>query len=187
MKLFQIDNFEPTPTDEFYMIEEFKVLYMIKYNAKFPGDEMGRVRKRGLSEARFIYFYADHKSEFAKYSHEERKQEALEAAGLPVDYKISSELDAAIKRYEKLSDSRNLRLLKSANAGIDKLAEYFNDVDFLKLDANGKPMYDPKDFITNVGNLAKVIEGLEKLEEAVLKDEGQESGTRGTAEKGRLS
>jgi len=109
------------------------------------------------------------------------------AAGLPIDYKISSELEAAIKRYEKLSDSRNLRLLKSANAGIDKLAEYFNDVDFLKLDINGKVMYDPKDFITNVGNLAKVIEGLEKLEEAVLKDEGQESGTRGGNEKGRLS
>jgi hypothetical protein len=47
-------------------------------------------------------------------------------------------------------------------------------------------VYDPKELIANVGNLGKVIEGLEKLEEAVLKEEGQESSTRGSAEKGRL-
>lgn len=187
MKLFQIENFDPVPSDEFYMIKEFSSLFMIKYNAKFPGDEMGRVRKRGLAEAKFLYFYADHKSEFAKYSHEERKEEALTAAGLPVDYKISTELESAINRYEKLSDSRNLRLLKSANAAVDKLAGYFNDVDFQKIDAGGKPLYDPKDLISNVGNLGKVIEGLDKLQEAVLKEEGAESSTRGSAEKGRLS
>jgi hypothetical protein len=185
MKLFQIDNFEPVPTDEFFMIEEFKELYTVKYN-QTEDDKSGKLRKRGLAEARYIYFLCDHRSEFAKYSADERHQESLDSAGLPPDYKISAKLEAAIAKYTKLLDSRNLRLLRGANAAVDKLANYLNDVDFTKADANGKPLYDPKDLISNISNLGKVIEGLEKLEEQVLKEEGSESTTRGSAEKGRL-
>jgi hypothetical protein len=186
LKIFQIDNFEPVPTEEFFLIEEFKALYALKYNDS-PGDTQGRKRIRGNSEARYLYFLCDHRSEFAKFSEEERKTEALAAADLPENYKISDTLEAAIERYIKLNNSRNIRLLTSANAAVDKLAEYFRAVDFTKLDTTGKFQYDPKDLISNVGNLGKVIEGLEKLEEAVRKDEGQESSTRGSADKGRLS
>jgi hypothetical protein len=183
MKLFQIDNFEPVPTDEFFMIEEFKELYTVKYNMS-DDDKSGKLRRRGLSEARYIYFMYDHKSEFAKYSAEERHQESLSAAGLPIDYKVSVKLQAAVDRYEKLNNSRNLRLLRGANAAVDKLSDYFNAVNFTPVE--GEMAYDPKDLISNIGNLGKIIEGLDKLEEAVMKDEGSESGTRGTAEKGRL-
>ena len=185
MRLFQIDNFEPVPTEEFFMIEEFKALYALKYN-EATGDKQGRNRLKGLAEARFIYFLCDHKSEFAKYSAEERKAEALSAAGLDPEYKLSETLEAAIKRYEKLTESRNLRLLKSANTAVDKLSDYLQSVDFNQRTATGQMVFDPKDLISNVGNLGKVIEGLDKLEEAVMKDEGSEASTRGAAEKGRL-
>lgn len=185
MKLFQIENFEPVPTDEFFMIEEFKELYTVKYNMG-EDDKTGKLRRRGSCEARYIYFMYDHRSEFAKYSADERHQESLESAGLPLDYKISVKLQAAIDKYVKMLDSRNLRLLRGANAAVDKLSDYLNKVDFTAVDSNGKPTYDPKDLISNIGNLGKVIEGLDKLEEQVLKEEGSESTTRGSAEKGRL-
>ena len=187
MKLFKVESFEPEPSEEFFLIKEFEALYTLKYNSGFAGDTQGRNRLRGLAEAKFIFFYCDHKSEFAKYDAEERKREAIDAANLPEDYKISDVLEAAMKRYEKLSESRNLRLLKGANAAVDKLTAYLNQVDFTTLDSNGKFLHDPKDLISNIGNLGKIIEGLEKLEEAVRKDEGEESSTRGSAEKGRLS
>lgn len=186
MRIFQIEDFSPVPTDEFFMIEEFKALYVLKYN-DVPGDKQGRQRLRGAAEARYVYFLCDHKSEFAKYSAEERKTEALEAAGLPPDHPISATLENAIKRYERLNESRNLRLLKGANTAVDRLAAYFEEIDFSKVTTSGQLVYDPKDLITNVGNLGKVIEGLEKLREAVMKDEGQESSTRGGGEKGRLT
>lgn len=186
MAIFKIEDFTPVPNDEFFMIEEFGALFKLKYN-EAPGDKQGRQRLRGTAEARFLYFYCDHKSEFAKFSLDERRIESLVSAGLPEDHPISKTLEAAITRYEKLNNSRNIRLLKGANAAVDKLAQYFEGVDFTQKDNNNNLVYDPKDLITNVGNLGKVIEGLEKLREAVMKDEGQESTTRGQAEKGRLA
>jgi len=185
MKIFNIENFEPVPSDEFYLIEEFKNLMSAKYNMT-EEDKSGRYKKRGMAEARFMYFACDHRSEFAKYSEDNKIAESLTAAGLPENYKISDKLEAAIERYNKLQQSRTLRLLQAANKSIDKLTGFFEQVDFTTRDQNGNLLYEPKDVISNISNLGKVLEGLEKLEEAVRKQEGQESTTRGEAEKGRL-
>ena len=184
MNLYTIEDFNPIPTDQFYMIEEFKALFALKYNAT-PGDTQGRARLKGHAEARFLYHYCDHKSEFAKYSKEDRLIESLLGAGLNENYTISPELQAAIDRYQSLKNSRNLRLLKSANNAIDKLSKYFDDIDFTKQHANGSLIYSQKQVIGNVANLIKILEGLDKLEEAVRKEEGEESGAKGDAEKGR--
>lgn len=187
MRIFTIEDFTPVITEEFLAIEEFKELFTIKYNNNYPGDKDGRLRKRGNAEARFIYFFCDYKSEFAKFSGDDRKRESLLAAGLPEDHIISDKLQAAVDKFNSIKTSRNLRLLKSANAAIDKLQKYFEDVDFTKTDSSGNLMFTAKDVIANISNLGKVIEGLSKLEEAVSKEEGQESSARGQAEKGRLT
>lgn len=186
MKIFTIEDYQPIPTEEYFMIEEFKELFTIKYNAGFPGDADGRLRKRGSAESRFVYFYCDYKSEFAKFSDTDRIKESLLAAGLEPDYEISGKLDKAVAKYNSIKTSRNLRLLNSANTAVDKLEKYFQGIDFTKLDTSGNPIYSPKDVISNIANLGKVLEGLGKLEEAVRKEEGQEASTRGEAEKGRL-
>lgn len=186
MNVFTIEDFIPVPTQEFLLIEEFKDLYTPQYNLGFPDDKGGKFKKRGLSESRFLFFYCDYKSEFAKYPEKERKEEALSAAGLPADYKISERLEKAIVRYNNLKTSRNLRLLKSANTAIDKLELYFNSIDFTELNAEGNPKFVPKDVIANIANLGKLMEGLDKLEEAVAKEESPEASARGDADKGRL-
>src|SRR4051812_43035598 len=110
MPLFDVVDFEPKPSDEFLMIQEFKALFTLAYNKDFEGDSQGRSRKRGLAEARFLYFHCDYKSEFAKYNTVERMEHSLSAAGLDPEYEISDELRLAIGRYEKLRESRNLKL-----------------------------------------------------------------------------
>jgi hypothetical protein len=180
MTLFKLEDHEPIPSEEFYMIEEFKALFTLAYNKGYDGDSQGRARKRGHQEARFLYFYADYRSEFAKYNTVERINESLTAAGLDPDYVISDELRLAIGRYEKLRDSRNLRLIKSAWKAVDKLQAWFDDVDFTK------PEYDPKEVMSNIANIGKLIKGLETLQENVMAEEGQEAGSKGGAEKGRL-
>jgi hypothetical protein len=186
MKVFTIEDYVPVPSQEFLLIEEFKELFMPRYNAGFDGDNTGRYKKRGHAEAKFLFFFCDYKSEFSKFDKDSRMAEALSAAGLPVDHPISDKLEAAIVRYNTLKVSRNLRLLQSANIAIDKLEKYFADVDFTAVHPDGSAKYNPKDIISNISNLGKVLEGLEKLQEAVEKEEGQESSARGDAEKGRL-
>jgi len=186
MKVFTVEDYTPVPSEEFLLIEEFKELFTLKYNNNFPGDVQGKLKKRGNCEARFLYFYCDYKSEFAKFDEDSRLTESLSAAGLPADYKISDKLQAAIERYNTLKVSRNLRLLNSANMAVDKLEKYFSGLDFTSLDSDGNLLYNPKDVIANISNLGKLLEGLSKLEEAVQKEEGQEASARGDAEKGRL-
>jgi hypothetical protein len=180
MALFKIEDHEPLPSDEFYMIEEFKELFTLAYNKGYEGDSQGRASKRGHAEARFLFFICDHRSEYAKFSVLERMTEALSAAGLPEDHTISDELRKAIGVYEKLRDSRNLRLLKSAWTAVDALQIYFS-----KADA-AQPDFDPSKIMANLANLGKVVKGLEQLEENVRAQEGQEAGSKGGAEKGRL-
>jgi hypothetical protein len=186
MKVFTVEDYVPVPTQEFLLIQEFKELFAPKYNSNFDGDTTGKYKKRGHAEARFLFFFCDYKSEFAKFDEDSRKTESLTAAGLPADYKISEKLEAAVNRYNTLKVSRNLRLLNSANKAIDKLEKYFSEVDFTAIHPDGSPKYNPKDIISNISNLGKVLEGLEKLKEAVEKEEGQEASARGDAEKGRL-
>lgn len=180
MALFKLEDHEPVPSEEFYMIEEFKALFTIAYNKNYDGDASGRARKRGHREARFLFFYCDFKSEFAKFSVLERMEESMSGAGLEPDHEISDELRKAIGRYEKLRESRNLRLIKSAWKAVDKLQAWFDEVDFTK------PEYDPKEVMANIANLGKLVNGLQQLEINVMADEGQEAGAKGQAEKGRL-
>jgi len=180
MALFRLEDYEPVPTDEFFMVEEFRALFTLAYNKGVDGDSQGRLRKRGHQEARFLYFNCDYRSEFAKFSILERMEEALSAAGLETDHVISDELRAAIGRYEKLRVSRNLKLIQSAWKGVDKLQQWFEDIDFTK------PEYDPKEVMANISNLGKLVNGLRQLELNVMAEEGQEAGAKGQAEKGRL-
>lgn len=186
MNVFTVEDYVPVPTQEFLLIEEFKNLFLAPYNFNFDGDKSGRFKKRGLCESRFLFFYCDYKSEFAKFPENSRKEEALKAAGLSPDYVISPKLEAAIDRYNSLKTSRNLRLLRSANNAIDKLQAYFDTVDFTAAHPDGTLKFIPKDVISNIANLGKVLEGLDKLEEAVAKEESPEATARGEAEKGRL-
>lgn len=180
MALFKLEDHEPVPSEEFYMIEQFKELFTLAYNKGFDGDSQGRNRKRGHAEARFLFFNCDFRSEFAKFSAADRITESLAAAGLDPDYEISDELRKAIGRFETLRDSRNLRLLKAAWIGVDKLEQWFKDVDFTK------PEYDPKDFMNNISKLGTLIKGLEQLQENVMAQESEDAGAKGQAEKGRL-
>ncbi len=186
MNVFTIEDFVPVPTQEFLLIEEFKELFNHQYNLGFAQDKTGKTKRRGLCEARFLFFFCDYKSEYAKFPDKDRKKEALSAAGLPPDYPISTKLENAIIRYNGLKTSRNLRLLTSANKAIDKLQEYFETVDFAVMNADGTPKFNPKDVISNVANLGKLLEGLDKLQEAVSKEESPAAEARGDAEKGRL-
>ena len=180
MALFRLEDYEPVPTDEFYMIEEFKALFTLAYNKGVDGDSQGRNRKRGHQEARFLYFNCDYRSEFARFSILQRMEEALSAAGLETDYVISDELRAAIGRYEKLRDSRSLRMVRSAWKAIDKLQLWLDNVDF------DDPKYDTKEVSATISNLDKLVTGLQKLELNIKAEEGQEAGAKGQAEKGRL-
>ncbi len=179
MKLFRLDGeykIEPEK-DTIMLIEEFAALWRMRYNHA-PGDEQGRKRKRGLKEIQYLYFFCDYRSEFSELSASERKEAALNAAGLDPAYRFSSEMAAAQIKYLQMQETRELKLLTSAYGVIDKLQVYFDEI--VIDDANSKTV------IANLSNLGATLAGLKKLEEQVRKQEQQDGGIRGQGEKGFL-
>jgi len=179
MKLFKLDgdyNVHPEK-DTVMLIPEFKALWGVAYN-RGQGDVRGDFKKRGKSELQYLYFSCDYRSEFSELTIEEREEAALDAAGLPQDYKISVQLEAAREKYLFMQETRELKLLQSAYGTIDKLQFYFDEVEIS--DSNAKTIID------NLSKLGATLDGLKKLEAQVRKQEAKDGGIRGGGESGFL-
>jgi len=179
MKLFKLDDeYEIEPEQEtILLVPEFKVLWSLAYN-KQEGDRDGRSRKRGRSELVYLYFYCDYRSEFSELSNEERKEAAMDAAGLDPNHTIGTELRNARDKYLELQETRELKLLNSAYGVVDKLRLYFEQIEVT--DTNAKSVVD------NLSKLGPVLAGVKKLEEQVRKAQGGDGKIRGSGERGFL-
>ena len=89
------------------------------------------------------------------------------------EFEKTEEFKKAEEKYIKLSETKIQKLLKSAHATIDKLSVYFEEVDPLEKDDNGKLIWRAKDIIANISKLSDVVEGLKSLEESVAKEQDQ--------------
>ena len=74
--------------------------------------------------------------------------------------------------------------MRAAKGASDKLAGYFENIDFLKVDDNGKPIYTAKDVAVNLEKVGSIVESLEKLETRIKKEVKTNSRVRGGGEIG---
>lgn len=162
-------------------IEEFKVLLRRDRGSK--GDADGRKKLQVQREFTFIYHYCDFKSQFREYPEHERWQEAMRNAGLD-DKDIDDAVKAAIDRYKSFQETRSLKIINSAFIGIDKLREYFEDVDLTEKDLNDRLVNDSKKLSSNIKDVAGLLKGLTELEEMVKAELEEKTRIRGDAKRG---
>jgi len=153
--LITVSNNVVVPSAYALTINEFKGL---------KGQELGAV-----------YFYADHRSPYAVYDSEERVGKISQ----DLKVKFSPKVKGAIDKYKELSETSAIKLLKSARSSVTKLERYFDTINLNVLDDHGKPIYHAKDLIMNLSNMAKVVNGLEELENIVKKHEQKDNPNRG--------
>lgn len=122
-----------------------------------------------------VYFYTDHRSPYAVYDESERVEKICQ----DLKVKFSPKVKGAIDKYKELSETSAVKLLKSARSSVTKLEKYFATINLNVLDDNGKPIYHAKDLISNLANMAKVVNGLEELEEIVKRHEQKDNPNRG--------
>ena len=192
MKLYEIIDFVPVPTEEWMAMEVAQKLYTLVYN-KGPGDADGRKRVRGTKEMVYIYFFCDYRSEFHNYPDNARNEESLSAAGLPNDHPTSVELLSAMGVYAHhiSAGSQVLGLLEAARTAVDKLKNNFSKIrieidDNDSLDIMEKKMNITGKLMDNLGKIPKVMKDLDAIEERVKKEASSTSRLKGGAEKGRL-
>ena len=91
---------------------------------------------------------------------------------------------SAIEKYREFQDTTYTRLLNSSKNAAEKLAHYFDTMDFSKTDAYGKPLYTGRDLTSNLKEVGNIIKSLTSLEKQVQKDMLETSIVRGGSDVG---
>ena len=75
-----------------------------------------------------------------------------------------------------------MRLLMDARAGVEKIRNYYKEVDLNETDDNGKKVNRLSEISTSLANLGKMVDSIDKLEERVKKEISISSKIRGDKE-----
>lgn len=163
MRLFDLINNQLVISEEAYILTPFKKLW---------DRDKTKDKERALAELGYIYFMEDFRSDFSDITkEEERAVEVKSSISLPNNWKEDNLVKAAREFYRKRSEEITpLLLLKDAKIVIDKMREFYREVDFLALDKNGKSKYDIDKVARVVERSAGIFENLTKLEQMVKKE-----------------
>lgn len=78
-----------------------------------------------------------------------------------------------------------MRLILAAQSMVDKLTDYFNNMDLEERDqVSGKPVYKAKDVMSEMQSVSKIVEELKVLETLFKKQQASAPSFRGDAEVG---
>ena len=163
MRLFDLINNQLVISEEAYALLPFKVLWE---------RDKTKLKEKALAELGYVYFMEDYKSDFSDVVNEdERKKEVIPVLSLPSSWKEDKAVIEAREFYRKRSEEIiPLLLLRDSKVVIDKMREYFREVDFLALDDKGRPKYDIDKLARVVERSASILDNLTKLEESVKKE-----------------
>jgi len=129
-------------------------------------------KHKAYKELLYVYYVADHKSPYSKYPKEERTMKvAMDIMG--EKWKCSSDLQKVIDEYV-YTQTRNLpslRLLMSAREAVHELANWLDNVDY--------EVTEPAKVTRALGDIGKIINSLNALEEKVKKEITTTSRARG--------
>ncbi len=178
MELFELDkNGKLELAPQAILIKEFKVLWERdkSKNKKIASFELG-----------FVYYMMHWRSPYSKYSLEgdERKEKIIEDVFSNEKWRPDEKVMVACDKYEELSSSVLMLLLKDAQISIETLRKYFREVDLAEEDEKGKLKYTAKDLIANLKALGDVVVGVKKLEAEVAKELVEGSSIKGGGQAG---
>lgn len=188
LHIFQYDNATGNVElmqAEILLTREFAALMEFGRNI-YTEDPKGIKRLRAFKEFKYIWLALDWNSVYANYSEQERHQEALKDSGLTEEEFNDPTFRAACRKYRALQESnRSIRALHSAQQLVDRIIDYFGNVDPQERDEQtGKPIWKVKDLQTEIDNLSKMNDSLKVLESQVKKEMVETSSLRGGAVEG---
>ena len=168
------------------LISEFKALLEPERN-KCKDDPTGLKHLRADREFTYIYLVLDFKSPYFQYLEKDKHEAALVDSGLCEDDLKDELFLAAYHKYQEIQEADPiLSLIKTAYKTLHKMQVFLDNIDFnIVVDADGRPLYKPKDVIADIKSISEIRKQLQELE-ATHKRDLAESGNsiRGGAELG---
>ena len=185
LNLFNINEQYEVELDKEWigLIPEFAAV--LKADKGSKGDSDGRKKLKARKQFAYIYFLEDPRSPIFEWDMEKKPAEALNFTGLTKE-DITSVVDAAHAVYVKLLSeaSRSLRTYKSALQSLDKLDEYYRDIDFKAKDKKGELVHDPSKYLMNLQRLRLGYEALDAFRDRVMAEIRSSGKIRGNSSLG---
>lgn len=170
MNIFVFDNVTNSlkiNDHEILLIKEFATLWDQKRNI-CAEDKTGEKRLLAKKEFTYIYLTLDFKSPYSKYAERDKHEAALEDSGLKETNLKDPDFSAAYHKYDDIQNTDPiLELIKTAYKTLRKTRVFLDSIDYVNdIDADGRPLYKPKDVINDIASIAKMRTQLQELEVA---------------------
>lgn len=175
-KLFDIDNGR--------VVLDPKNLAVPIFNKIWKRDK-SKTKELATKELTYVVFLCDYQSPYNDYPPIDKEIKLrTEIFSEEDDWEPDELIKEAIQQYEDLQQTTNSRLVKSAKVAAEKLAVYFEKVDFDERDDRGRPIYTAKDVVGNLKQVGEMVKSLISLEKQVQKEQMESSSVRGGGEIG---
>lgn len=186
MKLFILDDDSRLTVNkiEILLVPEFAALWEPVRN-KSDRDKNGYSRLRAYNEFKYIYLMYDWESPYKTFNEQDRRNTVIEETGITEEGLKDVKFLAACRKYEKMQITPQLRLLEAAYRALDELTLFYNLVNLQERREDQSFVMDSKKVVDSLGNLSKLVAGLESLELIVKKQkEANAPQIRGDVEPG---
>lgn len=167
--LFTIKGHEVEPTPQTLTIPEFKKIW---------DKDKTETKTKARAQLAFVYHLVDPKSTYVNSSH--REQEV--ATDFLNGARITKDLTTAVEKYRQLITTPEQRLLEGSLNAADRLADYFNTINFTLTDDSGALIHDPHKVMASLQKVNGVIKSLQDLRELMEKGAEEQEANRGGAE-----
>lgn len=177
MKSFDIQGDSVIFTPEFLAVDEFKNIW---------DRDKSKNKGKAMKELSFIVFMCDERAHnpYSGLSRDLREEMLTKDLLQGKSYEKDSGLVDGINKLKALLETTSTRLLVSAQVAADKLAGWFNKVDFDVVDKVGKQRYSASELSRNLKDVGNIVKSLKELERQVRKEQADDNVARGGAEIG---
>lgn len=183
MKLLEVNEemmHRAVPSPEARAIKVFAEI--VRRDRGSTGDASGRYKQRATQELAWIYHMADFQSPFFNTRDEERQVEVTKEIFGEEEWTPDELVLQGLQTYKKIHQTPSMKLLEAAHEAVSKLEQYLRDVDFTETTEGNKLKYSPKDLISNLEKLGKVVDGLSELRKRVEKEQQADTQNWGGVE-----
>lgn len=170
MNLFTMENQYPIISPEALLIKQFKDIWL---------SDKSKDKSLATNKLAYVYYAVDFKSVYLAYTKEVRDEKLASDLMGDIKYKPDSIVLEAMKKYEELQNTPTMNFLKAARCAQQATESYFMSVDYSERDGKGNPVYKGTEVTKMLKDCAGIKEALDKLEEAVKKEQSNGSTARG--------
>lgn len=177
MELFDIEGGNIVLNPNSLYIPEFKKIW-----------DRDKTKKKDKATAEIAYITFKHNlsndNPYLAYPEKEKEGKLKKDIFDDEQWEPDELIQKAEIRYREFQNTHSARLLHGARSAADKLAEYFENIDFNKLDNYGRPVYSAKELSGNLKDVSNIVKSLKQLQEQVEKEQMEAKTARGDVEIG---